>query len=44
MHHPNRGCCLATIISCLPVFSGVKGEGKDNNKIVKEMAKRKYVD
>jgi hypothetical protein len=30
MHHHNRGCCLATIISCLPVVSCVNGEaGKD---------------
>ena len=44
MHHHNKGCCLATIISCLPAVSCVKGEGKDNNKIGKEMAKRKRVD
>ena len=41
MYHNNRGCCLATIISCLHVVSSVKGEGKDNNKIDKEMVKRK---
>ena len=40
MHHHNRGCCLATIISCLPAVSCVKGEGKDNSKIGKEIAKR----
>jgi hypothetical protein len=45
MHHHNWGCCLATIISCLPAVSCVKGEaGKDTNKIGKEMAKRKRVD
>jgi hypothetical protein len=27
MNHHNRGCCLATIISCLPVVSSVKDEG-----------------
>jgi hypothetical protein len=40
MYHHNRGCCLATIISCLPVVSSVKDEGKDNDD--KEMAKRKH--
>jgi hypothetical protein len=40
MYHHNRGCCLATIISCFPVVSSVKDEGKDNDD--KEMAKRKY--
>jgi hypothetical protein len=40
MYHHNRGCCLATIISCLPVVSSVKNEGKDNDN--KEMAKRKH--
>ena len=44
MHHHNRGCCLARIISCLPAVSCVKGEGKDNNEIGKEMVKRKRVD
>jgi hypothetical protein len=39
MYHHNRGCCLATIISCLPVVSSVKDEGKDNYD--KEVAKRK---
>ncbi len=40
MYHHNRGCCLATIISCLLVVSSVKDEGKDNDN--KEMAKRKH--
>ena len=44
MHHHNRGWCLTTIISCLPAVSCVKGEGKDNNEIGKEMVKRKRVD
>jgi hypothetical protein len=39
MYHHNRGCCLATIIVCLPVVSSMKDEGKDNDD--KEMAKRK---
>ena len=39
----SRGCCLTTIISCLPVVSSVKGEGNDDNEIGKEMAKRKHV-
>jgi hypothetical protein len=39
MYHHNRGCCLATIISCLPVVSSVKDDGKDNDD--KEVAKRK---
>ncbi len=39
MYHHNRGCCLATIISSLPVVSSVKEEGKDNDN--KEVAKRK---
>ena len=43
MHHHNRGCCLATIISCLHAVSSVKGEEKDKDKIGKEMAKRKCV-
>jgi hypothetical protein len=43
MHHQNRGCCLATIISCLPVVSREKGEGKDNDEIGEEMVKRKHV-
>ncbi len=43
MHHHNRGCCLATIISCLPEVSRAKGEGNDNNEIGEEMAKRKHV-
>ena len=44
MHHHNRGCCLATIISCLPVVSRVKGEEKDKDEIgEEEMAKRKRV-
>ena len=44
MHHHNRRCYLTTIISCLPAVSCVKGEGKDNNEIGKEMVKRKRVD
>jgi hypothetical protein len=40
MYHHNRGCCLATIISCLPVVSSVKDDGKDNDN--KEVAKRKH--
>ncbi len=39
MYHHNRGCCLATIISCLTVVSSVKDEDKDNDS--KEVAKRK---
>jgi hypothetical protein len=39
MYHQNRGCCLATIISCLPAVSRVKDESKDNDD--KEVAKRK---
>jgi hypothetical protein len=39
MYHHNRGCCLATIISCLPVVNSVKEEGEDNGG--KEVAKRK---
>ncbi len=39
MYHHNRGCCLATIISSLPVVSSVKEEGNDNDD--KEVAKRK---
>jgi len=44
MHHHTRGCCFATIISCSPAVSCVKGEGKDNNEIGKEIVKRKRVD
>jgi hypothetical protein len=40
MYHHNAGCCLATIISRLPVVSSVKDEGKDNDD--KEMSKRKH--
>ena len=40
MDHHNRGCCLATIISCLPVVSSMKNGGKDNDN--KEMANRKH--
>ncbi len=43
IQHHNSGCCLATIISCLPTVSRVKGEGKDNNEIGEEMEKRKRV-
>ena len=44
MHHHNRGCCLATIISCLPAVSRAKGEEKDKDEIgEEEMAKRKRV-
>ncbi len=45
MHHHNRGCCLTTIISCLPAVSRVKkGEEKDKDEIgEEEMAKRKCV-
>ncbi len=39
MYNHNRGCCLATIISSLPVVSSVKEEGKDNDD--KEVARRK---
>ncbi len=39
MDHHNRGCCLATIISCLPVVGNVKEEGDDSDR--KEAAKRK---
>jgi hypothetical protein len=39
MYHHNRGCCLATIISSLPVVSSMKEEGKVNDN--KEVAKRK---
>ncbi len=39
MYHHNRGCCLATIISCLPEVRSVKDEGKDDGD--NEMAKRK---
>jgi hypothetical protein len=40
MYHHNGGCCLATIISCLPVVSSVKDESKGNDN--KEMVKRKH--
>ena len=44
MHHHNRGCCLATIISCLPAVSRAKGEEKDKDEIgEEEMTKRKHV-
>jgi hypothetical protein len=44
MHHHNRGCCLATIISCLPAVSRAKGEEKDKDEIgEEEMVKRKRV-
>ncbi len=46
MHHHNRGCCLATIISCLPAVSrAAKGEEKDKEDEIgeEEMAKRKRV-
>jgi hypothetical protein len=39
MYHHNRGCCLATIISCLPVVNSMKEEGEDNDD--KEVVKRK---
>ncbi len=39
MDHHNRGCCLATIISCLPVVGNVKEESDDSDR--KEAAKRK---
>jgi hypothetical protein len=39
MTHHNRGCCLGTIISCLPVVNSVKEEGDDSDD--KEAAKRK---
>ncbi len=38
MNHHIRGCCLATIISCLPVVNSMKEEGEDNDN--KEVAKR----
>ena len=37
------GCCPTTIISCLSAVSRAKGEGKDNDDIGEEMAKRKHV-
>jgi hypothetical protein len=40
IYHHDRGCCLATIISSLPVVSSVKEEGNDNDD--KEAAKRKH--
>ena len=43
MHHHNTGCCLARIISCLPVVSCMTSEGGDNGKIGKEMTKKKRV-
>ena len=39
MDHRNRGCCLATIISCLPVVGNMKEEGDDSDR--QEAAKRK---
>ncbi len=39
MDHHNRGCCLATIISCLPVVGNVKEEGDNGDR--EEAAKRK---
>jgi hypothetical protein len=39
MYHHNKGCCLATIISTLPVVSSMKETGKENDN--KEVAKRK---
>ncbi len=39
MDHQNRGCCLATIISCLPVLGNAKEEGDDGDR--KEVGKRK---
>ncbi len=39
MDHYNRGCCLATIISCMPDVGNVKEEGDDSDR--KEAAKRK---
>jgi hypothetical protein len=39
MDHHNRGCCLATIISCLPVVGNMKEEGDDSDR--QEAAKRK---
>jgi hypothetical protein len=39
MNYHNRGCCLGTIISCLPVVNSVKEEGDDSDN--KEAAKRK---
>jgi hypothetical protein len=44
VRHHNRGCCLATIISCLPAVSRAKGEEKDKDEIgEEEMTKRKHV-
>jgi hypothetical protein len=40
MDHYNRGCCLATIISCMPDVGNVKEEGDDSDR--KEAAKRKW--
>jgi len=40
MYHHNQGCCLATIISCLPEVRSMKDDGKDNGN--NEMAKRKH--
>ncbi len=39
MDHHNRGCCFATIISCLSVVGNVKEEGDDSDR--EEAAKRK---
>ncbi len=39
INHHDRGCCLGTIISCLPIVNSVKEEGDDSDD--KEAAKRK---
>ncbi len=39
MNHHYRGCCLGTIISCLPVVNSMKEEGDISDD--KEAAKRK---
>ncbi len=39
MDHHNRGCCLATIISCLPTVGNMKEECDNSDR--KEAAKRK---
>jgi hypothetical protein len=40
MYHHNRGSCLATIVSSLPVVGSMKEEGKDNDD--NKVAKRKH--
>ncbi len=40
MYHHNRGCCLATIIFCLPEVRSVKDEGKDDGNNVMDKRNR----